>query len=201
MTNAIQYLEAAKVDQVASELEAQGYQVIREPEGVDHDYDLVAIKNGKRIAIEVKARSLLRDSSEEIRRLREHALERGYDEFRLIVANPPREKVIEIEGLEQALMNYFAAKATPEELYDIASAPLIDSVDDVELDAVTISEQKFHVSGNGFINAKLEWGAGETRDGMTSNMSFPFSFDIVLNSNVEVEHVNNIIIDTSSFYE
>lgn len=56
MTNAIQYLEAAKADQVAAELEAEGYKVIREPEQIRLDTDFpfsfdLILNNDLRIAV------------------------------------------------------------------------------------------------------------------------------------------------------
>ena len=69
MTDIAQYLEAAKVEEVAEQLKSEGYQIALnqiEP-GLNLQYDIVATKGDKRIAVEVKARSHLRDSAGLIR--------------------------------------------------------------------------------------------------------------------------------------
>ena len=197
---ATKYLEAAKVDQVATELELQGYQVTKEPPSVDDRYDLLATKDGKTIAIEVKARSELRASMDEIRRLREQAKQQGYAEFRLIVANAPREKSISVSGLENTL-GELIREDVPSELYDVASAPFIEGVSAIEIDSVQITTHGIEVEGTGLVDVDLESGGGEVRDGMTWSTDFPFSFSILLNSDLEIAQVHNLKVDTSSFYE
>lgn len=198
MTNAIHYLEAAKADQVAAELEAAGYDIVREPENPGDTYDLLATKDGKTIAIEIKARSVLQQASEQIRRLREQALQRGYNEFRLIIANPPREKTIEIEGLEEALTHHLT-EAVPQELYDVASQPYIYGLSDLEINAINVSEDGIRVIGTGFVDVALKWGGGEERDGLTLNTDAPLSFDVTLNNDLQIGEVHQMNIDTSSF--
>ena len=73
---------------LAAELEAAGYNVTRAALADESGYDLVAAKDNQRIAIEVKARSALRESADAIHRLREQARQHGYSEFRLVVVNP-----------------------------------------------------------------------------------------------------------------
>jgi Holliday junction resolvase-like predicted endonuclease len=200
MTNAIRYLEAAKADQVAAELAAEGYKVEREPERPGDNYDLIATKDGKTIAIEIKARSALQQSSKQIRRLREQALQRGYNEFRLIVANPPREKIIKIEGLAEALTKHLA-QAVPQELYAVASQPYIYGLSDLEISAINVSEDGIRVAGTGFVDVALEWGGGRERDGLTFNTAFPLSFDVTLSNDLQIAEVHQMNIDTSSFEE
>ncbi|HEY0736361.1 MAG TPA: hypothetical protein VGD69_15710 [Herpetosiphonaceae bacterium] len=200
MTNAIQYLEAAKADQVAAELEAEGYHVVREPESPGDSYDLIATKNGKTIAIEIKARSALQQSSDQIRRLREQALQRGYNEFRLIVANPPREKIIEIEGLAEALTNHLT-EVVPQTLYAVASQPYIYGLSDLEINAINVSEEGIRVAGTGFVDVALEWNSGNERNGCALNTDFPLSFDVTLNNDLQITEVHQMDVDTSSFEE
>ena len=200
MTNAIHYLEAAKADQVAAELAAEGYNVVREPKQPDDSYDLIATKDGKTIAIEIKARSALQEASEQIRRLREQALQRGYNEFRLIVANPPREKIIEIAGLEEALTRHLT-EDVPQELYDVASQPYIYGLSDLEINAINVSETGIRVTGTGILDVALAWGGGKERDGVSLNTDFPLGFDVTLNNDLQIAEVHQMNVDTSSFEE
>ncbi|MBV9786925.1 MAG: restriction endonuclease [Chloroflexi bacterium] len=200
MTNAIYYLEAAKADQVAAELAAEGYKVVREPENADAGYDLLATKDGKTIAIEIKARSQLQQASDQIRRLREQALKRGYSEFRLIVANPPREKIIEITGLEEALTRHLA-EDVPQALYDVAAQPYIYGLSDLEINAINVSENGIHVTGTGMLDVALEWDGDKEHDGVSLNTDFPLSFDVTLNNDLQITEVHQFNVDTSSFEE
>ena len=60
---AYRYLEAAKTEEIAAQLEAAGYRVVRQPSRAPR-FDLVAKKNGKRLAIEVVAQSRIMGMAE-----------------------------------------------------------------------------------------------------------------------------------------
>jgi hypothetical protein len=96
--------EEKRIRELKVELESQGYDVTTQPSGPDEGYDIVATKDGRKIAVEVKANSELAESAEAIRNLRRRARERGFDEFRLIlIKTPPPPPDIRIQGLEQRL--------------------------------------------------------------------------------------------------
>ena len=57
-------------------------------------FDLVAVKGHRRIAYEVKVRQTLGVAAEQIASLRARARREGFDEFRLVVVNEPREIVV-----------------------------------------------------------------------------------------------------------
>src|SRR4051812_24251782 len=103
MMDSAKYLELSTIEEVAGDLEAEGYTVSRPDNGHGPAYDLVAEKPGRKIAVEVKARSSLPGSSEEIAHLRQAAREQGFDSFRLVVASPPHRTGVEIKDLEQSL--------------------------------------------------------------------------------------------------
>ena len=96
---------AVTLVEVASQLRGEGYEVTISPTGADEGYDIVASKGDKKLAVEVKVNSQLRDSAASIKTLRRRAIEHGYDEFRLVVVNPPREVKISIEKLEEELVD------------------------------------------------------------------------------------------------
>ena len=122
MISSTQYLEAAKVEELASQYKTRGYQVSMEQpsSGGNARYDLIVEKDGHRIAVEVKARSTLKSSAHEIRELREKAIQEGFDEFRLVIVNPPRERSIEVEGIEEILEEHIIEEHFSE-LADLSS--------------------------------------------------------------------------------
>lgn len=70
---------------------------------------------------------MLRDAVEAIRRQREQAWRAGYDEYRLVVVNPPRERTIAAAGLEGALHRYVADHAA-QELAALSAQALLERV-------------------------------------------------------------------------
>jgi hypothetical protein len=85
----LEYLYAAKIDELASQLRREGYEVTARPTGEDQGYDLVARKDNRKMAIEVKTIGDLKGSFTETRNLRKRAHEQGFDDFRLIIVSPP----------------------------------------------------------------------------------------------------------------
>src|SRR5262249_42683308 len=93
-------LEYLKIKEEAAQLRTEGYEVTDSPTGADAGFDLIATKNGKRLAVKVRVDSHVPDSSESAWALNERALEQGIDEFRLILVSPPHERMVKIAGLE-----------------------------------------------------------------------------------------------------
>ena len=201
MISSLDYLESAKTEELALRLSAEGYKVVREasgPEGKEK-YDLVAERGNEKIVFEVKARARLKQESAQIRRLRKMAHQQGYNEFRLVVVNPPREVSVEIEGLSQILLNHLVENM-PEELNELSTNTRIEDVSDLEFDSVSMSGEGIRVRGTGVADVVLEYGGGEERDGLRTREGYPLTFDILLDESRSVEDVE-IQVDTSSFYE
>src|SRR4051812_11786834 len=100
---AADYLEEARIEELVTELSADGYRVERDATLGGQVFDLLAQRDGERVVYEVKARSRLKESIEEVARLREAAIGARVSGFQLEVVNPPQEKSVEIEGLAAEL--------------------------------------------------------------------------------------------------
>ncbi|MCG8348536.1 MAG: hypothetical protein MI924_12265 [Chloroflexales bacterium] len=140
-------------------MKLEGYRVVRhqsEP-GANLRYDIIATKDRKRIAVEVKARSHLRNSAGLIRELREHATRQGYDEFRLVVVNPPREQTIEIDNFVSILYEYMV-HVSFSKLQNLAVRSFIENVSDIEIDSIEVNVDGVHVCGTGLTSVLLEYG-------------------------------------------
>jgi hypothetical protein len=197
--NAVQYLEAAKVEEVASQYQREGYEVLVAPVH-DYGYDLIAMRGNRRLAIEVKVRSELRKDAEQIRHLREQAQQQGFDEFRLVVVNPPREVAVEIEGLDEKLWDYLVNHISSD-LDELSSGTRIVNVIDVDIDSIDVTVNGIRVTGSGIVEVELEYGGGEERDGLTWSTSFPLTFDVELDHTLDIADVYEMKVDTASFYE
>jgi len=191
-------LEYLKVKEVASQLRAEGYSVTESPSGIDVGFDIVATKDDKKLAVEVKTSSRLQASTETIKNLRKRALEQGFDEFRLIIVNPPREVNVSIEGLEENLGTYLIENF-PDDLDELSTHTIIQDVNDIYIDSIQVTTGGVQVIGNGVVDVELNYG--NNSEGISSNWSFPFSFDVTLDHKLEVSSHNKIEIDYSSLYE
>lgn len=197
MTTSLQYLEAAKIEEVASQLRNEGYEVIISPGGTYEGYDLIATKGDEKLAVEVKVNSQLRDSAELIRYLQKRAVEHGIDEFRLVVVSPPREVSVEIEGLKKELLKYLR-KRLAESDYEDLGIDSIDSVAEIEVDSIEVTIDGIHVVGNGVVKVHFyPLNVGDS-DAKPLRWNLPLMFDLRLSHNLEILQVYRMSLDTST---
>jgi Holliday junction resolvase len=196
-----EYLESAKLEELVSNLQSKGYRVVTEARLGDETFDLLAERGDERVAYEVKARSRLKESTEQVARLREAALEAGLTEFRLVVVNPPHQADVTIEDLRYELLRYFQENETPTELDELSSGTQIEDVTDIEFELVDIRRSSIHVRGQASAEVELNYSGCSERDGLTVSDSFPLSFDLELDRNLRIITVNELHVDTSAFYE
>jgi hypothetical protein len=197
MRTPTEYLEAAKVEEVADQLAAEGFMVLKRNMGDIEDYDVVATKNGQKIAIEVKARSALLGAVKDIRALREQAFRQGFTEFRLVITSPPHETRVEIDGLDGHLFRYFIDHL-PEALATLAPHTRVTKVTFIEIDAIHVTAGETRVAGTGVVEVELDDGEGEERRSTSWEIDFPFDFAITLDRDLTIKAVERLDVDTSS---
>ncbi len=195
---ATQYLEAAKAEELAGQLRAQGYEVVVESEMGTARYDLVATKHNRKIAFEIKAKAHLSENLGHVRRLREKALSEGYDEFRLVIVSPPHEVSVSIAGLSEALLSELI-HSPPAELNNLASKTVAQEVSEVTVDAVEITTDGIRVRGDGLVGVTIFFDSVEDEDDWSD--SFPFTFDVHLDHALSITNVNGLQVDTDSFHD
>ena len=222
MTTSIQYLEAAKIEEVASRLRGEGYEVTIYPTGTDEGYDIVASKGDKKLAVEVKVNSQLRDSAASIKTLRRRAIEHGYDEFRLVVVSPPREVKVSIEKLEEELFKYMEQNLPSiwggDSLQTLGELGLPDvnqirlvRVGEIEIDSIDITTDEVQVVGTGVAEIEINyweiheepfWSAGfppqDHRSLTRWKTGVPFAFNLILNHDLTISKALKFEVDTSS---
>jgi len=194
------YLEEAALEDLVADLEQRGYHVVREAPLGDRRVDLLAERDGERLAFEVKARSRLKESALEIERLREAARHAGLTGFRVVVAMPPRAVDVTIENLDSELLGYFYEHETPKALDALSSETRVEDVTDIEIDAVEIRHTGIRVLGRAYVDIELNYGdGGIENDGVTASDSVPFSFDLELGSDLKIIDMHRLSFDTSAF--
>jgi Holliday junction resolvase len=195
-----QLLEAAKIEELAREFRDAGYQVVEQEGGANNGYDLVAIKDDQRIAVEVKARAALRAAAPEIRHLREEAQRTGFSEFRLVVVNPPRERTIEVAGLERALHGFLVGQS-PAHIAELATVTTLDRVSVTDLEAIEVTPDGIRVIGSGVLDATLEYDGQGSASGLSMAVEFPLRFDVTLDHALQIVDAREIAVDTDAFAE
>jgi Holliday junction resolvase len=193
------YLEESTREDLIADLEGRGYRVAREAMLGDQRVDLLAERDGERLAYEVKARSRLRDSARQIEQLREAAQRNGVSNFRVVVAVPPRTVDVTIEDFESELLDYFFDHDTPNTLNNLSSGTRVEDVTDIEIETVELTRSGTRVRGRGYVDLELNYGGGVEKDGVTAFDSLPFSFDVELDSDLHIVEMRGLTFDTSSF--
>lgn len=200
MDNMSHLFEQHAIDEYAARYEQLGYHVSRDCKIGDFPVDLYVEKDGVKFAFDFKARvnMNIRDELESIRHL---AHEQGIH-FRVVIVQVPREKYIEVEGIEDTLENWFR-NSIPDVLDELSSHTMIEDVDDIVLTHVEIRNGgEMYIEGEAVIFVTLIYGK---EDGDEIDDSFPFTFKGVWtydeNRELIIDSLDEYSIDTSMFYE
>jgi Restriction endonuclease len=196
MNNALQFLEKAYIEETASRLRSEGYAVEQPEAGPDVGLDLIASKGGHKIAVQVKARPSLRDSAKEIGRTRDAARTQGFDEYRLVVVNPPHDREVTIDGLEHQLRQWIEEQ--PGTLASIASRVVVKEIVGLDLSHVGVDKGRIRVAGVGAVLVECEKLGADERSEETWTTDFPITFDVTLNHDLMINSVEKLEIDLSS---
>jgi len=159
----------------------------------------------EKVAVEVKFNARLRESAQTIKALRRRAIERGYDEFRLVVVSPPPETHAHIEGLDKKLLEHLN-QSPPETLMKVLKSPSIESVRELEIDSISVTAEGTRVTGNGVVRVweRPNLGVYVTnipRSTLQWVTGLPFSFDIKLDNELRITDVYRIDVDTSQLVD
>ncbi len=195
MDRALEYLEKRQIELTASRLLSEGYVVESPGIGADEELDIVARKGDKKVAIQVRAQPLLRDSAKEIGQARHAARSRGFDEFRLVVVIPPHEREVEVAGLEDALKTWI--EAHPGELAGLTPRVAILSVVNPDIDSVKIHDGQVRVAGSAAVLVESEDGGGDRSLGTTWKTDFPMEFAVTLDASLDISSVEKMEFDLS----
>ncbi|MFC1478058.1 hypothetical protein ACFL57_01205 [Candidatus Margulisiibacteriota bacterium] len=201
------YLHDIAIDQIAEEYKQQGYRVSREVRIGKYCADLIAIKGKETIVVEIKTGKMSPKKRKAIAGLSDYVQRQGGYKFLLAVATPPREKYIDILGIN-LLFGAFMIDNFPDELDQLSTHTRIEEVSDIDIDEIVIDDGLLKIKGDGVVSVSLQYGSDSDQDrdmGCTSQDSFPFSFKATLRfdgaGELIIDEVASIEVDNSSFYE
>ncbi len=204
MKLSLDYLEAAKVEELAAQLQAEGYTVEAEASvaasnGVAR-YDLIAIRPGRHIAIEVKAAPRLKEFAPELRELRRRAREQGLDEFRLVVVTPPPQRAISVAGFNERLRSHLLDQGVGLGAHGtFAPGTVVSNVSNVEINTLEWNGEENRATGTGVLDVVLN-GAQTILTRAPEPLwaaDFPFDFDAILDRDRRIRRCD-VRVDTSS---
>ena len=104
------------------------------------------------------------------------------------------------EDLYENLLDYVINGKLPTELEGISSQTVIRDLCDIEFSKVTRQGSETRIEGTATIEVQLNCAGGSQRDGVTSDDSYPMTFNVVVDENGDIQS-GKISVDTSSFYE
>ncbi len=198
----LRYLEAAKQAETAEQLQAQGFTVESEVEIGGTKFDLVARKGAQELAFEFKAGKSSKTSKQSLQKLQQVAVEQGW-EFRIVVVVPPPRVHVEVDVLKQHLFDHLL-NHTPDALDQLSTHTRVDGLSDLEISDLRVKGDEMKIRGTGSIDVELNYGSGLDQDsGQGAGLydSYPFSFAATLEVAGELVSVDELRVDTSSFYE
>lgn len=143
-----QLLEQYKIEQLAEQLAAEGYEVQR-PHAADHGADLVASRGVERIAFQVLVPPVPEERLRSMDESRRRLLAAGFTQVRTVVASLPRRVNVEVDGLPELLRSALA-REVPAALALLH--PLrIDAVEELEYEQLTVRGDGTHVTGRAMV--------------------------------------------------
>jgi len=193
--SSLDYLEQAKVEELADSYREQGYDVRVEGDEHDRAFDLVARKGGRTIAVEVKAQARLKDFAGQLARLRKIAKDRGYSEFRVNVVNPPHQVSVEIQDLARQLKEYLAQHFPVD-----SGRGAITGVFGIQFDELEIRRAGIQARGSGVILLTLSSDPGKDADTISGEAEVSFQFDVLLDHELRIQEVRSIRLDAPDLF-
>jgi len=197
---ATKYWLNAAIEETASNYATQGYAVTTGTPLGHLQADLVARKGNELVVVAFKLGHWTDQRNDQVRQMRNEVVHRLGGKFHLVVVTPPKEKNIEINGIEHILHNVFLNNMGV--LAELSTHPSVEDVSDVTITSVDVDHTQMRVAGTGTVAVKLNTESGSDQsheEGMAESEGFPFDFVIVLDHTLQLVDVEAMHVDTASY--
>ncbi len=165
-------------EKICRDLKKQGFNVRKC--GDNHIYDIYAEKGDEKRIYELKI-GKYKIQKREYTKLQEAAKELGAKLF-VVYLEVPKSKEIEFNELNQIittdLLNNF-----PSDLDSLSTHTAIDTIDNIELDYLSLDSDLIRVVGSGTVNLELQFGSNydaRNNDSLSESISVDFFFKLEL---------------------
>jgi hypothetical protein len=200
------YLQHIAIDQLTAEYQKKGYVVLKEPLD-SYQPDVAFTNHYETIVIEVvegKAGKLTAEKKDRIDKLRNYVQNHAHHKFLIVLATPPKDKKLEIDGFDSMLLTYFA-KEIPDELTQISTYARVKKILSTNIDTMSMTKQGVLVIGEGVISVDLEFRSDTEKNDYNKNLyeHFLFEFELLMNYNnqhvLEISEVRKMNVDISVY--
>lgn len=199
------YLYSIAIDQLSDEYIKKGYEIRKDYKVGKFQVDLIAKNDKEIIVFEIKTSKLTSEKKKAIAEIGNYVRKHNNYRFLLVIATAPKNKELQIDGIETELFNSFIDDM-PDDLDILSTHTSIEEIVDVDIDEINISDKFIFVKGDGVVNIQLQFGSDgdqDRDDGFKMYDSYPFDFEIIMKyeNGFKIIEINSLNIDTSSFYE
>ncbi|XWN38591.1 MAG: DNA/RNA nuclease SfsA [Balneola sp.] len=199
-------LEELALQQIAEEYQSKGYKISREVSLGKFRADLIAFKDKEKIIFEVKTTQMSSFDKKRLAEFTDYINTLENCTLRILIARPPKDKKIIIDGFEELLLNYLISNM-PHELDEISTHTIIDSISDLEIHELLLREKNvMRITGFGVIDVELQFGSGGDQrrgDGHIAFDSFPFDFNLemeLLKEYIINNDKSEVLVNLESYY-
>lgn len=194
------HLADAAVEQLSADYQLRGYRVVGRNSGAESGADLVMARGEETIYFQVKSGSDSTEEKEQLKRVRRLVATQPNARFRLVLVRAPDQPSIEIQGFENLLYELCLDRMDDLAVSELASRVMPREVTDVDFDLVEVTRDGIEVQGTALAEFEMEYG-GSGDDGVSTYDSYPLEFHLRLSHDLEVQEVQGLRTDVSSFYE
>lgn len=197
----VKALHDAKIEELRKNYISRGYVPEKTIHQDDGNFDLV-LRNeaiGRVLAFEVKMLPITREASDQVKTLKDKAIQLGYD-FRLVTIARPKKYEIEIDWLDQALLEHLIGEPL-QEIEELATHVVYQHVE-VLVISLSITDEQARAQVQGSIDVEFQYGSSSdlARDiGMVSSYSFPFEGELELAISSQSVTAANLKADVSEW--
>ena len=192
----------AAVEELTTKYAKQGYEVQRDAKIGLYPADLLMKKGEEIVVFEVKAGDWSIEKTKQVQTVRNEVVHHLGGKFNLVLASPPQEKLIEVEGIEAILLE--ALHNDPQELRKLSEYIAMEDVSEVLITEVAIEKNHIRAEGLGTVSVKFCWESNadnRSEGNATTVESFPFEFEILLGGDLHVIEVSRLKVDIESLDE
>ena len=194
-------IEYTAINRITKELERDGFVVKNMANITENDkqciFDLYAEKGEEKRIYELKI-GKNKIQKKRFFALQEEAKRLGAKLY-IVYLEIPRSKEIEFNGLDQIIYEDMI-NDLPSEIDSLSTHTTIESIDNVEIDTIEITDGTAKVTGAGTINLHLQFGSNtdfKNGDGLedVDTVDFFFKLSVDLTSNEVIKHYYKIDIE------
>ncbi len=178
------HLADAAIEQLAEDYSKRGFEVTRGVLMGDVQADLVARKGDDLRVFEIKSGSWSAEKRKAVQQLRNQAVQEHGGQFILVLVPLPRQKIVEVEGIKEILMEVVAQRCRSE-----LSGSSVAEIQDVDLRSLIAGAEGIEVAGSAYAEIEVPSGPESELE------EVPFEFTIELSPDLQPRKVLQLDLD------